>query len=107
METYDEIKATIAEDGKILTFDNGLLDAIMGTSTSLLRQEPSFAEVEQTEINFYASTKDCIDLEVAAQQLCTMDDDVYIYTLKILRNPIPFMDSWSRIPACYVSREEK
>lgn len=109
METYEEIQATLAIDGITLTFPTvpASILAIFGWSTSVLRQEASFAEVEQTDLNFYVATKDLDDNSITSGMTFTIEDDSYTYTLKILRTPINYMANWSRIPATFISKATK
>ena len=109
METYEEIQATLAIDGITLTFSDipTTILATFGWSTSVLRQEASFAEVEQTDLNFYVATKDLLDNSITSGMNFTIEDDAYTYTLKILRTPINYMANWSRIPATFISKVSK
>ena len=99
METYAEIQQLLELDGEVLTFASGTLLACKGISTSLLRQEPSFSEVEQQEFNFYASTQDLLNFIIDDETTFTTTDGLYIYSFLVLRNPIHYTDGWSRIPA--------
>ena len=111
-ETYAEIQKLLEVDGTNLTFSRTVAEVTtiftilgsFGWSTSFLRQESSFAEVEQTELNFYVATKDIVDNTIVAGETFTIVDDSYIYTLKILRTPINMMNNWSRIPSNFVSK---
>lgn len=104
MESYEEIQEILTEDGRALTFSAGTMLALIGSSLSLLRQEPAFAEVEQLDFNFYVSTQDCVTLGIAEDDEFTIADDIHEYTFIVLRAPIPYTDGWNRIPAMFIGK---
>jgi len=104
IESEEEIQEILTLEGRDITFTAFSIKAIFGTSTTLLRQEPSFSEVEQLEFNFYVSTLDCVNNTIVGKDTFTMSDSIYIYSFKVLRNPIPYMDGWSRISAGFTGK---
>jgi hypothetical protein len=104
IESEELIQEVLSLEGRDIIFTSFTIKAIVGSSLSLLRQEPSFAEVEQLDFNFYVSTKDCDDNSIAGKGTFTLADATFTYSFKVLRNPIPYMDGWSRISAGYTGK---
>lgn len=108
IESYADIQKTLAIAGRDLTFTIAEVEVVilgtLGWSTHLLQQEPAFADVEQMELNIYVATKDCVDNSIVKDMTFTIADDVYVYTLQILRDPIFMHNNWSRISATYISK---
>jgi len=105
MDTYEEIVEVLNEAGVLMDFGLFEIYGIMGSSTSRLTQEPSYADIFQQDFNFYVSTQDCVDENIIENLIFTTEDATYSYTYLVLQNPIPFNDGWSVVPAQVTSRE--
>ena len=104
METESEIQSVLQEDGILLTFPTFEIYGIRSTGTSLLRQEPAFAEVERLNFEFMISTSDQEENNIASDNTFTIEDNTFLYSFIVI-DVTPFTDGWSRLLADYTSRD--
>jgi len=106
LESEDLIQKVLQISGESLSFDNGTILSIPSFRVDrLYSQEITNYIVEQQEFNFHISTKDSLDLELKVDDICTLQNNSFIFTFKLDDKPIPYLDGWSRIPVNLISRE--
>lgn len=105
LETQADIDQYLEELGDVLTFTGFTIYAIPGIEVSYLtRGEDSVYGTEVQEFCFKTSTKSCKDNNIIADKTFTHTDGLYVYSFKILENPITNHAGWSTLKTSFISK---
>lgn len=102
-ESYTEIQRTLRE-GIVIDFPSFSINVIPACSTAILQEIASMSRVEQQDFLFFASTKDCANNNIAANDTFTTTDDDYLFNWIVQRDPTQYTDGWSKLPIMLVER---
>lgn len=100
----EPISAILNKAGDLLFFDSFEIYAVPSIDFKMLAGEPSTYEVFFPEIVFRTSSCTIAERSIVEGMSFSIVDDVYRYTFKINRNPLPDFTGWAAIPADFVTK---
>ena len=84
----EQIEQLLNKTGINLTFGTEIIKGIPGFDFVELKGEPSYYDVEKQDISFMVSTSNVVALVLVDDDSFTFTDKYYLYTCKIVGNPI-------------------